>query len=252
VPIGDFHQRGNLTRCEFFETTKEENIMATSKANQKNIEKANSFALDFNTHTVAEVFRAVNEKRSLIDSATGEMQSASTALVLEAHRVAEKAREQGADGETIAKGWSAEVRAMLPMLAVEGCSFVEESTKKPGQFRLTGYGQNINSTARGFCEYPELDPEAARNDDGELTYSGLVSALTEEKRKHEDAEVTALREAKEALTESIKAFRKAAGVTAQSITDAAELLDVLTGELAPVEEAEAENDDTETEVSKAA
>lgn len=226
--------------------------MATNKANQKQIEKAAEFALDFNTHTVAEVFRAVNEKRSLIDDATGEMQSASTALVLEAHRVAEAARKQGADGDTIAKGWSAEVRAMLPMLAVEGCTFVEESTKKPGQFRLTGYGQNINSTARGFCEYPELDPEAARNDDGELTYSGLVAALTEEKRKHEDADVTALREAKEALTESIKAFRKAAGVTAQSITDAAELLDVLTGELAPVEEAETEEDSTEVEVSEAA
>jgi len=224
--------------------------MATSKANQKAVEKANTFALDFNTNTVAEVFRAVNEKRSLIDAATGEMQSASTALVVEAHRVAEAARSQGADGDTIAKGWSAEVRAMLPMLAVEGCTFVEESTKKPGQFRLTGYGQNINSTARGFCEYPELDPEAARNDDGELTYSGLVAALTEEKRKHEDAEVTRLREAKEALTAAVKDFRKAAGTTAESIENATELLVMLTGELTEAEP-EADDDDGETEVEVA-
>jgi hypothetical protein len=229
--------------------------MAKSKANQKQVEKANTFALDFNTNTVAEVFRAVNEKRSVIDAATGEMQNASTALVLEAHRVAEAARAQGADGDTIAKGWSAEVRAMLPMLAVEGCTFVEESTKKPGQFRLTGYGQNINSTARGYCEYPELDPEVARNEAGELTYSGLVAALTEEKRKHEADEVRELREAKEMLTESIKSFRKAAtdGENADAIRVAAAMLDDLTGLLTESEEAEeSEEDSTEVEVSEAA
>ena len=70
----------------------------------------------------------MNEKRQAVDDATGEMQNAAVALIRHAHDVAAQSREAGAT--EIDKGWSANVRAMLPMLAKEGSKFVKASEKK--------------------------------------------------------------------------------------------------------------------------
>jgi hypothetical protein len=231
--------------------------MATSKkaGAAKAVQVANTFALDFNERTVAGLFKAISDKRSIIDAADGEARDASAALVIEAHRVAADAAERGADGDTIMRGWSAEVRALMPMLAADGVTFVEESEKKPGQFRMTGYGQNVNSTARGFCEFPELNPEDARAEDGTLSYRSLAALVAAKRAESATDEEKALKAAKESLADSIKAFRKsvtAKGATADSIIEAAAMLDMLTAELTAepeVEVAEPEQADAEAEAA---
>jgi hypothetical protein len=207
----------------------------------------------FNVNTVAEAFRAMSEKRQVLDTVTGEMQNAAIVLIRHAHAVTQESTAAGAT--EVDKGWSKEVRAMLPMLAKEGSKFVKESEKKEGGFILTGYGQNVNTIARGFCQYPELNPDDCTNEEGEVTFGSLNAAVKARRQQDETDAERDLRLAREALAEALTEYRKAAtkgndALRIQSFADA--LTEAVTSSDADVvEQDETDDDETETEVEAA-
>ena len=201
--------------------------------------------LGFDAAKTKAVMLAMAEKRSVIDEATGELQDSAVALCRQAEHVARVSAAEGIDSDTIDAGWSAEIRALLPSLAHDGCSFVKESEKKPGKFVLTGYGQNVNSTARGFCQYPgELTVDGCAPEEGEPTISGIMKAVRERRAEDASEEEKALRAAKQLLSDAIKAYRDTAleGGKAERIVEFAEALTLAVAEQVEVE-AEADADD---------
>lgn len=230
--------------------------MATSKkaGPAKAEQQANALSVQgFNHKTVGDAFRAMSEKRQVVDAATGEMQDAAIVLCREAEAVATASLKAGLDADTIAAGWSAEVRAILPMLAKDGVTFVKPSEKKEGGHILTGYGQNVNSAARGFCQYPgELTVDGTAGEDGEVSISAIMKAVRERRAADATDAEKALRDAKDMLAEAIKAYRELAleGSDVDRITAFAEALT----EVEVAEELTIVEDETEAEaeVDKAA
>lgn len=229
--------------------------MATRKADAaKAVQEANKEALvDFNVNVVAEAMRAMSDKRKVIDEATGQMQEAAVVLCNHAHHVAEATRAAG--GTPSDSAWSKQVKAMLPMLAKEGSRFVKVTEGKDGEskYTLTGYGQNVNSIARGYVQYSDIDPAEAVNDEGQQTFGAMRTQVTERRKEDRTDEEIALAESREAFAEAIKALRAAVGNSDRAKLDAATvLLTEYAESIAASDEAEAEaDDDTETEVTEA-
>jgi len=191
--------------------------MATSKGKaeaSKAIKAANAEALvGFDQSIVANAFRAMSEKRGIIDAATGDMQEAGVVLCTHAYFVAVSTRAEG--GTPSDSAWTKSVRAMLPMLAKEGSRFVKVSEDKDGapKYLLSGYGQNVNSVARGFVQYSDISPDDAEGEDGNVTFGALRTLVQNRRAEDRTDEEKALAESREALAEAIAALRKAAGST---------------------------------------
>ena len=162
---------------------------------------ANREAIVFDSAKVHACFTAMGQSDAEA-KASGESKAASA---LELCKLAEIAgTESRSTGATeIDKGWSAEIRAMLPSLATEGSPFVKVKTEdgKDTRYTLTGYGRNVNSIARGFCQYAELEASKAET---YVECRELVEARRAEDRTDKEK---ALSEAKDALDEVLKAIR---------------------------------------------
>lgn len=222
--------------------------MSTSKkANAaKAVQNAAKEALvGFNVNTVADAMRAMSEKRKVIDAATGEMADAACVLCNHAHEVATATREAG--GTPSDSAWSKQVKAMLPMLAKEGSRFVKTRERDDGStaYLLTGYGQNVNSIARGYVQYSDIDPADATDDDGNQTFGAMRTQVQERRKEDRSDDERALAESREAFAAAIKALRKAVGSNDRATLDAATLQ---VTELAKAFEAESADADAETEV----
>jgi len=213
---------------------------------------ANAAALvGFDTHVVADAFRAMSDRKALIETTTGAMQDAAVTLVLHAANVAAATREAGAE-VNIADLWSATLSGLYPMLAAEGSRFIKVTPAngdKPAKYQLTGYGMNVNSIARGFCQYGDIWPADAQDENGNLTYVALRALVEARRRDDESAEAKALREAREALDEALKGYRKAALDTGKA-EDILEFARALTAALEP--EAIEATEEAETVVPVAA
>ena len=199
--------------------------MSTSKkaGPAKAIAKANEAALvGFNGSQLTEAMLAMSEKRQAVDHLTGEMQDAAVMVCRIAETTATESAAVGMDGDSIAQGWLAEVKARYPALAKAGCTFVKPSDKKDGEFILSGYGQNVNSTARGFCQYPgELTVDGCADEDGNVTISGIMAAVRDRRAQDESDEVKAVKAAKADLADAIKLYRSTAckGNSAERIAE---------------------------------
>jgi len=122
-----------------------------------------------------------------------------------------------ATAETLAKGWSAEVAKALPALSKAGNRYVEVTEAKgdkAASFRLTGYGNNVVSTARGVLEFDvALDAAPAVTDDGKLD-TDKAEALT--KYRPTERVVKAHRAAKRAETNPDAELERMARVDADA------------------------------------
>lgn len=181
--------------------------MSTNKATAADAAKviidANKEALvGFDAAKIVATFKTMAEGSNKTESGKTESANAALELCQQAHDVAVLSAAEGCT--EIEKGWTKNIKALLPNLAAEGSPFVKvtEAEGKDTRYTLSGYGQNVNSIARGFCQYPELDSQSCES---YRDAADLVRARRAEDRSDEEK---ALAAAKERLTEALKAYRE--------------------------------------------
>lgn len=193
--------------------------MATTKAKKDSktaapaataIKQANDAALlGFNISTVVDCMKSMSASKAEADKAGETKAEAAHRLVEHAFEVAQENREAGnVDGDQLAQGWSRNIKALYASLASDGVSFIKVETKADGTIKhtLSGYGQNVNSVCRGFCQFDDISPD----EDGSISAD---RAIVESRRALElDEDEQLLKAAKDELDEALKAYRKAATV----------------------------------------
>ena len=177
---------------------------AAASAVQEVLDANRAALVGFNANLVHE---ALNDMAAVTDQSEELAERKRTAahrLVVHAHTVATESRKVGATD--IDKGWSENIKALYPMLAKEHNRFVKTDVRKDGttRYTLTGYGRNVMSTCRGFCQYDDVEPDA------EGRYFEDQKIIVNRRAEDLDAKTLALRAAKEVLDERIKAFRELA------------------------------------------
>jgi hypothetical protein len=184
------------------------NIMATSKSKtqakpNKAIAKANQTALKgFPKSKLKKAFDVMAGKASDSDAATEARQAAALEVVRMAHDFAGK--NDGVDVESLVTGWRDNLQVLIMELAVAGNRFAELSEGKDGKAataKLTGYGNNVASIAKGIIEFEAEPAESYRET------RKLIEGLRQEKRRTENPELAALTDSKSACDEAWKALR---------------------------------------------
>ena len=118
---------------------------------------------------------------------------------------------QSQDRSLILTAWRGHWKTFISELHAANNPFVElGEPNKNGEQKpvMTGYGRNVASIARGVIEY-DINPF---DDQGEAkTYLNIQEDVQAARRAAAPDDKKRLREAKESLTESIKAFRSSLG-----------------------------------------
>jgi hypothetical protein len=231
--------------------------MATSKAKakaqalpSKAQAKASELALiGFDEARVAADCRIMSDAISKTDELQMSKQQAAHDLAVHARECALlTVAEGGVFGDELAKAWTAKFKTLYPVFAKEGLSIVKTTEKDDGTVKhtLSSYGQNVNSTCRGFCEYEDIEPDAEGRISKDME---IVSARRAEDRS-DDQKILA--DAKEKLAEALKELKAAAlgpkGDDAGLIVERAEAIEALALDWV-TQEAEAEAIEAEAEAA---
>jgi len=181
------------------------------KADQRALRKANSTALKgFPKSKLKAAFDTMATLDADANAARESKGAAGLDIVNMAHAFADK--NAGIDVSTIVEGWRENVKLITMELAVAGNRFAElipAKDDKPARAKLTGYGNNVASIARGVIEY-EIDPSTTAKDDEQPTYRSVRDAVQyarDEARRAANPDIAALEDAKGACVEAWNALR---------------------------------------------
>ena len=195
----------SLHTCETNEVT----IMATNKqkADVKAARKNGETALKkFPKAKLLGCFTRMAEQANAGDAAAEDRAMAALDVTRLAHDFAMNNPE--ALNETVVKGWRDNVKTLTMELALQGNRFAELKEGKEGAAptaKLTGYGNNVASIAKGVIEF-KIDPcesESYREVRKE------VEGARAEARRDADPDAAALEDAKARCVEAWDAVRKA-------------------------------------------
>lgn len=226
----------------------------TERANQKAKQKANQTALKgFEKAALKREFDAMAKDKAAGDTASESKQGHALKIVELAHKFRSK-QPDSVPRETIVKHWRENVKLLTMELAVSGNKFAVLKEGKDGAAptaKLTGYGDNVASIARGMVEFDVEIGESFRE------CREAVEAARAEYRRVNDPDAAALSDAKGAADEAWQELRKAVFDTghtglietlAQVLADAkAELLADERAAGEPEQEQEADDSEPEAE-----
>jgi hypothetical protein len=152
-------QNQSFTQCE---NTKE-NIMSTSKKSSKAanaskaIQKANENAVTgFPAKKVEQALHIMGDTTGQLNVAKTDRTAAGFNVVKLAAEFAAAAHGKGIPTDTIVSAWRDNVAIIVLKLAVAGnefCDLKPAKGDKAATAKLTGYGNNVFSTARGVVEF---------------------------------------------------------------------------------------------------
>ena len=241
--------------------------MASNKADVKDARKRGEFALKgFSRSKVSKAINTMAADATAADKASDSKAMAALELVGLAEQFADRNLQDdvGAPVDVIAKGWQAELKSVALELAVAGCRFAELKEGKEGEAataKLTGYGANVASIARGVIEFGiHLDclPDGVEGIEGGTAAESyrdvrkVVEAKRAEARRKSDPEAAALADAVATMREAGKKLADAV-VETGDIALVTALTETFGAMLVSHEAAIAEQDATEAEAeSKAA
>ena len=194
-----------------------------NKADNAQLQEANAYALE-TAFPKTELRKAFDSMATGDDSeanANNEKQSAAREVCVLAAAFITDVIAEGSDTETALGKWKSDYRQLTAEMAVAGHKFAETvdgKGDKDATHRLTGYGKNVSSIARGVIEY---DITIAEDD----SYSDVRKMVTAERAENRDEDVKALAEAKELIRESLKDYIAACGDDSGFILDGALAID---------------------------
>ena len=142
--------------------------MSSNKADQGQRREANKQALNcFPKTKLRASLDVMAESKQVGDDAKEAKANAALKLCVSAESYSSKAHEIcGDDTSTVLKDWREGVKLLAKEMAVDGHKFVE-ANEKDGVItaRLSGYGNNVMSIAKGVVEYQvEIEDEASYRD----------------------------------------------------------------------------------------
>lgn len=182
--------------------------MATKKQSAgpaKAVAKANETALTrFPKTKVRSTFETMAGCANDSDAANEAKQNAALELVRLAHLYREANAE--ATTETVVTGWRDNLKLVTMELAVSGNKFAELSPSKddkPATAKLTGYGNNVASIAKGSLEFGIAPLDSYRDT------RKAVEAARAEARRAADPDAALIADAKQAACEAWDGLRKA-------------------------------------------
>lgn len=221
---------------------------ATERADQKAKKTANQTALKgFEKAALKRAFEAMAKEKEAGDKATDSKQGQALKIVELAHKFRSK-QPDSVPRETVVKHWRENMKVLTMELAVAGNKFAQLKEGKDGASptaKLTGYGDNVASIARGMVEFDVEIGESFRE------CREAVEAARAEYRRVNDPDAAALSDAKGAADEAWSELRKAVFDTGHTglIETLAQVLADAKAELLADERAagEPEADDSESE-----
>lgn len=221
--------------------------MATTKqkADVKAVRKANETALKrFPKSRLVKAFVAMNDAGAATDNASEVKAAAALDVVMAAHEF--RAANEDATVETVLSGWRDHVKLVAMELALAGNRFAElteAKDDKPATAKLTGYGANVVSIAKGAVEF-EVTGESYRE------VRKAVEAARAEAKRESDPDAALLADSKAAAIEAWDELRKAVFETGDAgLVDG--LRQLMVDGLAEFKAAAAEQDATEAEAEAA-
>ena len=196
--------------------------MGTKKADKKVVRKQAEFALkSFPKTKIKAAIETMAGKAGEADVAS----EAKAAAALDVCALAETFRDvnmtEGAPCDVIAKGWTEHLKAVALDLAVAGNRFAELKEGKEGEAataKLTGYGNNVASIAKGVIEFHIMLDAMPEGIDGVTegapaeSYRDVrkvVEATRAANRRDADPEAAALADAKSTAIEAWDTLRTA-------------------------------------------
>jgi len=197
-------------------------MASNKKADKKAVRKAAEFALkSFPKAKIKAAIETMAGKAGEADVAS----EAKAAAALDVCALAETFRDvnmtEGAPCDVIAKGWTEHLKSVALDLAVAGNRFAELKEGKDGEAataKLTGYGNNVASIAKGVIEF-EITLDALPEGIDGVTEGApaesyrevrkVVEATRAAKRRDADPEAAALADAKAMTVEAWDALRVA-------------------------------------------
>lgn len=178
--------------------------MSTNKADNKALNKANQTATKgFPKSKIKTAFGTMADLAGKGEAATEARQAAALDICKLAHGF--RTANADIDTETVAKGWRDNLALVTKELAVAGNRFAELTPAKgdkPETAKLTGYGNNVASIAKGCIEFDVEPMESYRETRKE------IEAKRQEARRVENPELAALNDAKAACDEAWQELRK--------------------------------------------
>lgn len=227
---------------------------ATERADQKPARRANETALKgFPKAKLAAAYDAMAKEKATGDKAADSKAGQALKVVELAHTF-RTSQKDGIPLDTVVKGWRDNMKVLAMELAVAGNKFAELKEGKDGaapSAKLTGYGNNVASIARGMIEC-EIDPAECVTDDGERSYRECRTAVENarnEARRAADAEFARLQDAKALADEAWSELRKAVFKTEHAglIETLADVLESAKAELLADERAAGEEESEQDE-----
>lgn len=210
--------------------------MSTNKSKEKAqgnkaIVKANETALKgFPKSKVRTAFNTMAAQADESDSNNESRQAAALDVLKLARTFAVK--NDGATTETIVDGWRDNIKLVTMELAIAGNRFAdltEGKDDKPATAKLTGYGNNVASIAKGVLEF-EIDPN---DSESYRDVRKSVEAARAEKRRSADPTQAAIDDAKEKADEAWAALRRLVfGLNQLGTTES--LTEALTGHISDI------------------
>ena len=225
--------------------------MATRKkvsADQKQARKANANAVKgFPKSKLRTAFEVMADTTAAGDAAS----EARAVAALDVCQLAESfaVKNEGVPTDTITAGWRDHLKGLIMELAVAGNRFAELTEAdgdKPATAKLTGYGNNVASIAKGTIEFgiEAGDLQSYRS------VRQMVEARRAEARRESDPDGAMLADAKAEAVEAWDDLRKAVFDTGD-VGLIAGLTAMLSDGLAEFEAAQAEQAEVEAEAEAA-
>lgn len=180
----------------------------SERAGIKSVSEAGKYALKgFPRSKIREAFEAMSASKETGDGANTAKQSAAFNVCKLAHKF--RATNSEVDKQTAVKGWREHLSGVIMELAAAGNKFAEltQEKDKPATAKLTGYGNNVASIAKGVIEF-DLDPTTCVDDKGASSYREVRKAVEAARLAARDADAIALAEAKATCDETWKELRK--------------------------------------------
>ena len=188
--------------------------MATSKtADIKKVRKAGQTALvKFPKGKLVKAFGVMAATANEAEASNESRQAAALDVCEMAHQFA--ASNADADTGTVVEGWRDNLKLVIMQLAIEGNRFaelIEGKDDKPASAKLTGYGNNVASIAKGCIEFDVAPADTAGDGDGDASYRSvrkLVEGKRAEARRESDPAGAMFADAVASLDETFAELRK--------------------------------------------
>lgn len=180
--------------------------MATKKADQKATRNAGKTGLvGFPKGKLKAAFNDMAKEKAAGDTAAESRAQCALKIVTLAHTF-RTSQKDDIPVDTIVEGWRDNMKLVTMELATAGNRFAELKEGKDGAAataKLTGYGNNVASIAKGLIEF-ELDPAESYRETRKA-----VEAARQDHRRTADPDAAALSDAKSDADEAWKELRKA-------------------------------------------